>query len=78
MDTRSLVIHTYLLLSTALLAQMLLCQIEGFNSAILDYQVWAGLQGVEQELNTCNSKIAVSRVPVPVPENFKLEYGGRE
>ena len=54
MDTRSQVIHTYLLLSTALLAQMLLCQIEGFNSAILDYQVWAGLQGVEQELNTCN------------------------
>ena len=30
---------------------MLLCQIKGFNSAILDYQVWAGLQGVEQELN---------------------------
>ena len=51
MDRRSQVIHTYLLLSTALLAQMLLCQIEGF---ILDYQVWAGLQGVEQELNTCN------------------------
>ena len=47
-------IHTYLLLSTDLLAQMLLCQIEG---AMLDYQVWAGLQGVEQELNTCNSKI---------------------
>ena len=56
-DRRSQVIHAYLLLSTALLAQMLLCQIEGFNSAILDYQVWAGLQGVEQELNTCNSKI---------------------
>ena len=54
MDRRSQVIHAYLLLSTALLAQMLLCQIEGFNSAILDYQVWAGLQGpgVEQELNT--------------------------